>query len=540
MRRKRKQRRQGAAPSMFPFLAVLICTMGALISLLVMGVRQAQVHAHDIIEATQVDNVQRQIDAQRNQKDLENYQWRSLVLRTQREEQQGKISSNRLTLSHLEQHARELEEELERLVSRHESLQHQLQEDSGIQAQRTNRQAELKKLDADINVARTKLAQARLDRESATESFAIIPYAGDKGTNRRPIYIECVAAGIIIQPEGILITEIEMAGPPGPGNPLDACLRAEREFYFEHTVDESIAPYPLLIVRSSGVRSYGVARQAMKNWQHEFGYELISDELKLAYPRPQPALAQQLQQAIKAARSRQQALAATMPSRYRLSPTTHHTNQPFDGESPQRKQQSVVDALNPQRTREDSGQQSNVTSPMPLGTTINETTSSDGQGGSQGGSQGSSQGGSQGSSQGGSQGSSQGSSRVQAAPGLPMGMPGRKPGWALKKPQTLGPAVTRGVRVLCTVDQLVLIPAQGERGAPMVVRIEGTMQQSIDPFVAALHQHIQRWGLALAGGYWKPELHIEVAGGGEQHFYLLQNYLKRSGIKVTQRIQAKP
>jgi hypothetical protein len=93
---------------------------------------------------------------------------------------------------------------------------------------------------------------------------------------------------------------------------------------------------------------------------------------------------------------------------------------------------------------------------------------------------------------------------------------------------------------LCTVDQLVLIPAQGERGAPMVVRIEGTMQQSIDPFVAALHQHIQRWGLALAGGYWKPELHIEVAGGGEQHFYLLQNYLKRSGIKVTQRIQAKP
>ena len=94
--------------------------------------------------------------------------------------------------------------------------------------------------------------------------------------------------------------------------------------------------------------------------------------------------------------------------------------------------------------------------------------------------------------------------------------------------------------MLCTVDQLVLIPAQGERGDPIVVHIEGAMQQSIDPFVAALHQYIQRWGLALAGGYWKPELHIEVAGGGEQHFYLLQQYLKRSGIKVTQRIQAKP
>ena len=104
MRRKRKQRRQGAAPSMFPFLAVLICTMGALISLLVMGVRQAQVHAHEIIEATQVDNAEQQIDAQQSQHELENYQWRSLVLRTQREEQQTQISNNRLSLSHLEQH----------------------------------------------------------------------------------------------------------------------------------------------------------------------------------------------------------------------------------------------------------------------------------------------------------------------------------------------------------------------------------------------------------------------------------------------------
>jgi hypothetical protein len=66
------------------------------------------------------------------------------------------------------------------------------------------------------------------------------------------------------------------------------------------------------------------------------------------------------------------------------------------------------------------------------------------------------------------------------------------------------------------------------------------MQQSIDPFVAALQQYIQRWGLALAGGYWKPELHIEVDAGGEQHFYQLQKYLKRSGIVVTQRIEAKP
>ena len=516
MRRKLKQRRRGAAPSMFPFLAVLICTMGALISLLVMGVRQAQVHAQEIIEATQVDNVERQRDAWQNQQALENYQWRSTVLRTQREQQQSQISSNRLSLSHIEQHAGELEQELQRLVSRHESLQRQLQQDGVIEALRKNRQAELKQLDFDINIARTKLAQSRLERESATESFAIIPYAGDKGTNRRPIYIECVAEGIIIQPEGVLITEIEMAGPPGPGNPLDACLRAVREFYFEHTTDETISPYPLLIVRSGGIRSYGVARQAMKGWQHEFGYELISDELKLAYPRPQPALAQQLRKTIKSARSRQQALAATMPSRYRLNPNTKHSNQPFTGGPSQRDQQLETGAAETLKTSADSEQQSSPTSPMSPSTAKNEAMLFSQQTGNHSGA------------------SKQGSSDFQ------IGMPGRKPGWALKKEQTPGPAVTRGVRVLCTIDQLVLIPAQGERGVPIVVRIEGAMQQSIDPFIAALHQHIQRWGLALAGGYWIPELHIEVAAGGEEHFYLLQKYLKRSGVIVTQRIEAKP
>ena len=205
-----------------------------------------------------------------------------------------------------------------------------------------------------------------------------------------------------------------------------------------------------------------------------------------------------------------------MPSRYRLSPTTNHANQPFDGAAPQRNEQSKVDGPKPPKTDTGFGQQLNVTSPMPQSTARNNTTPSNGQDVDRGARSG------------------KGASYFQ------MGMPGRKPGWALKKQQAIGPAVTRGVRVLCTVDQLVLIPARGERGAPIVVRIEGKMQQTIDPFVAALHQYIDGWGLALAGGYWKPELHVEVAVGGEQHFYLLQKYLKRSGIIVTQRIEAKP
>ncbi len=249
----------------------------------------------------------------------------------------------------------------------------------------------------------------------------------------------------------------------------------------------------------------------MQNWQHEFGYELISDDLKLAYPRPQPALAQQLRKTIKTARSRQQALAATMPSRYRLNSETQLGNQPTS-DWPQGNAPTKSDVPSPMESAGGPSQQSSATSPMAQKTIDSET----------------------GTASGNSAGQGQGGSDMQ------MGMPGRKPGWALKKNRTLGPAITRGVRVLCTADHLALIPARGERGAPIVVQIEGAMQQSIDPFVAALQQYIQGWGLALSGGYWKPELHVEVVAGGEQHFYRLQKYLKRSGIVVTQRIEAQP
>ena len=33
-------------------------------------------------------------------------------------------------------------------------------------------------------------------------SYAIVPYDGPNGTHRRPIYIECTAQGVILQPEG--------------------------------------------------------------------------------------------------------------------------------------------------------------------------------------------------------------------------------------------------------------------------------------------------------------------------------------------------
>ena len=45
---RRRTKRENVGVALFPFLAVLICTMGALIVLLVMNVQQASVEAKTI------------------------------------------------------------------------------------------------------------------------------------------------------------------------------------------------------------------------------------------------------------------------------------------------------------------------------------------------------------------------------------------------------------------------------------------------------------------------------------------------------------
>ena len=41
------------------------------------------------------------------------------------------------------------------------------------------------------------------------------------------------------------------------------------------------------------------------------------------------------------------------------------------------------------------------------------------------------------------------------------------------------------------------------------------MVDSIDDFVSSVWEHMEQWGIAVAGGYWKPILRVEVGRGAE-------------------------
>ena len=72
---------------------------------------------------------------------------------------------------------------------------------------------------------------------------------------------------------------------------MDAALRAIREYYARIGPSGSAGePYPLLIVRPEGVEAYAAARSAMRNWDDEFGYELVDPQMKLKFPDADPEL----------------------------------------------------------------------------------------------------------------------------------------------------------------------------------------------------------------------------------------------------------
>ena len=305
--------RQDTSVSLFPFLAVLACTMGALIVLLVMVLQQARVQADVISQRrSQERRSADEKESQRLRELREDCQWRREILEKQRAELLQRLASKRLELSHLEEHIRSLEtkwKEIGQSVGELERLRGSKNQD--LAAAR----AELDQLQAAVETATRQLNEAKEQAARQPRSYAVVPYQGPNGTRRRPIYVECLADSIVLQPEGVVFQAEDFNGPLGPGNPLDAALRAVREYWTRQGGSDG-EPYPLLIIRPGGAIAYGVARAAMTSWDDEFGYELVGDDLQLVYPPKDPALAEILKKAVADARQRQAILAAAMPSRF--------------------------------------------------------------------------------------------------------------------------------------------------------------------------------------------------------------------------------
>jgi hypothetical protein len=319
---KRSRRGNDYAPSTFPFLAVLLCVIGALVLLLVINVSNSRASARNQVQSELTEAIE---EAKERSDYLVSI---SEELQARRQQVGKQIELRRSELARAEDHIERLEKDLLEAQARLEKLE-DMQESSELKA---NDPARIQELKDQIEAQMLRLAEAIAERKDQTPAFSIIPYEGANRTTRRPVYLECTAQGVVIQPEGVLVS-IEDLGPPhGPGNPLDAALRVLRNAYQSRDAiyGITIPPYPLLLVRPEGIASYALARSAMSGWDDQFGYELIDAQMELAFPDGIPELKTDLVRALGVAKDRQRALVAALPAKYSRNPFATKTEETWD------------------------------------------------------------------------------------------------------------------------------------------------------------------------------------------------------------------
>lgn len=336
--RSKRSRGESLAPALFPFLAVLVCTMGALVLILVIVVSQASASAKVSIQAEE--------DALLEVSDM--VEVNSEELKAQRAKQQEIVNNRRSQLAAIEDHISRLMKDLKNLNQTADAIEHQ---STRTEQQRAEQSLRMTDLEHKLRDEETLLEEIRSNADKARPAFAILPYQGNRGTTRRPIYLECTQRGVIIQPEGVLISIEDLKPPHGPGNPLDASLRLIRSSYqrLDPTASSSVSPYPLLLVRPDGIKAYVLARAAMSSWDDQFGYELIDQAMPLAFPATIPGMAKQLNENLGIAQQRQIALIAAMPRRYSSENELDEALDSFDQDK------DFSNSNSPQRNRLSSG-----------------------------------------------------------------------------------------------------------------------------------------------------------------------------------------
>ncbi|MCR9291941.1 MAG: hypothetical protein NXI32_04425 [bacterium] len=682
-----KRKRESLAPSLFPFLAVLLCTMGALVLILMLVVSAAQADAEQI--AQQIQERKEELVSLADHA-VDSY-------RKKLEDSQLELEKKRLQLQHYEEHILELAKELKELEAQHE----QAQSEEATAADLDRHKAKISELERQLAEAEEELKELEKKPQGDKPIFAVIPYRGPNGTHRRPIYLECTSQGIVLQPEGNLISLQDLQPPHGPGNPLDAALRAVRTEYKPANGAITRTAYPLLLVRPSGIRAYALARSAMSGWDDQFGYELIEEEMDLAYPEGKPGLHAKVEDALALARERQAALVMAMPGRYQMelddlspltgsqgggrgSPATARgtggsaagvnatggygglpgsanvadsqnpgsrsasgpsgmetlttsnaapgdrllaggSGQPagqafadgtgtfvegsspmsFEGQSQTGSDSNFGSAgsASPSGTlgahNQNGGGQSGGSQPLAAGSLASSPTSAVANGAAtdQSGqanqgqfaassSNGSAEGSGSSAAASGQPGQSSGDSTTsagaqsgqsypgmsssmamqsssgsstpsptdsemaeqQAAPQFSMNVDlsdreqntrpvaaGRGRDWAWSDgPRTQNPIV-RSLYLHCYDDRWILLPENGKPDQGFLIPFDGTPEERAELLAKAVQRRVEEWGFALSGGYWKPELVVDVAPGAEWRYRQLVRLFEGSGLDIRQR-----
>ena len=504
--------------SLFPFLPVLLCVMGAMILLLILiawDIREQAISpaaATPIITLEEAEELQRKITWQTEEADW--FAERFVLVQQEAEEELADLHA-RLALA--ERETQKIREELDRL----EQLARQLDSQVSVTPEelehlkRLLAQQQLRRAEAELELAELQQEAARKEK-----SYAIIPYRGPDGTFRRPIYIECRDNKIIIQPEGVELVPSDFLMLEQPTNPFDTALRVIRQYYLDTgQVVRGSEPYPLLIVRPSGVEMFSTARQATGEWLSDFGYEIVGEDWNIEYPAPNEELRRRLLLQLEDSRNRlsshmvarrmaEQASGNGNAQQFRLT----HRGEVVPLGGPMRNREAAQRHLESNRQPADIRQQQPTDQwasglEPPNATEMNTTPPFS------------------------EQAARETTPEQQTARQMQSLPPQRSQNWALREATQFTSGVSRTVRVRCEADRFVL-PTQAGLAMEREIPIADSVHAAVDQLVQTVWEFQNTWGTAGENMHWRPILQVRVSPGGEQRLRELQFLLRDSGLII--------
>jgi hypothetical protein len=285
-----RRRRQQLQVSTFPFLAVLLCAMGSLILLLLVIDRRAKAvaRAKALRAAAQAAEEDKRAAAARKAEWERRRQALHALLARQQEElagrartadEQGRVRSADL------QAERARWKELRRKVRGERREVGNGQEDLDALRQAAQRNAgqteaarkDVQRLAQQLDALEQTFQDLKLLRRRDRQTYSLVPYQGRRGENRRPIYIECAAAGVIFHPDHH--TEADAAGIRAAG---------ERHIHAQGRRTAAVGrkkelPYLLFLVRPEGISTYYRALRALAGLSFDYGYEFVEQDWVLDF-----------------------------------------------------------------------------------------------------------------------------------------------------------------------------------------------------------------------------------------------------------------
>lgn len=288
--RRRVQRLQ---VSTFPFLAVLLCAMGSLILLLLVIDRRAKIVArHKSLEAAQAAAVEKikLADNRKEEWERQRLDLHALLAREHEDlQQQVLVLSQRLADA-----TRNLHEEQTQLRLCEQNLSRAREklaaEQAMLNAQRASLRApadekapraDLERLAKELAQLEETLLALKSLRQREQNTYSLVPYRGRRGSDRKPLYLECTADGLVVHPERLALT-----GPRFSGREIRQEVESRLSRFRPVTADADARddrPYVLMLVRPAGITSYYEAQAALQGLKLDFGYELIDADWVLDF-----------------------------------------------------------------------------------------------------------------------------------------------------------------------------------------------------------------------------------------------------------------